>query len=306
MAFDGDTTRPVARVNPRIFRAIYERFGYRQAICRDNNSLSYVVEPAPGLWLLAIDSCKYDENKTNAHPVVSGRIRPETMSWIQDVMQNAGARGKQVIGFMHHGVNQHFFGEADFFPDYLLDDWAATSVQLAQAGLKVIFTGHYHSTDAAYLVDQAMNPLSPLCDVETASLAVYPCAYRIATLDAQQQLSIETRRINAINFDTGGMPFQQYAFNAVFAPTVEIATARIMATFGVPREQAAAVAPLVTQAIVANYTGDEAPSPQILALIQSLVSGPNEPDHSLGLILAGLWTDLPPGDSNVAVSIGGN
>jgi 3',5'-cyclic AMP phosphodiesterase CpdA len=305
VSFHGDVTRPVATVNPHQFRAIYQRFGYNQAIARDCSSLSYVAEPTPGVWLLAIDSCKYDESKTNTHPVTSGRIRPETMTWIQDVMQQANARNKQVIAFMHHGVNQHFFGEADLFADWLLDDWATTSLQLAQTGLKVVFTGHYHSTDAAYLVDANHNPLSPLCDVETASLAAFPCAYRIATLDSEQ-LRLETQRVTAIQFNTGGVPFQQYAFNAVFAPTVEIATTRIMAMFGLPRAQAAAVAPLVAQAIIANYAGDETPSAETQALINGLISSPNEPDHTFGLILGGLWTDLPPADSNLVLPLGAN
>lgn len=303
--YKGDTNRPVATVTPRLFKAIYQQFGYREAVEQDRHSLSYVAEPVRGLWLLAIDSCKYDESKTNAHPVVSGRIRPETMTWIQGVMQKAHARGKQVIAFTHHGVNQHFFGEADLFPDYLLDDWANTSIQLAQTGLKVIFTGHYHSQDAAYLVDATLTPLSPLCDVETASLAAYPCAFRIATLDSQNLLHIESQQVTAINADTGGLPFQEYAFNAIFAPTVELAAARIEATFGLPHDQAAAVAPLVAQAIVANYAGDEAPSAETQAFINALIGSP-EPQHTLGTILWGLWTDLPPADGELVLPVGIN
>lgn len=307
--FKGDETRPVATVTPRLFRSIYQRFGYGQAIARDVNSLSYVAEPAPGLWLLAVDTCKYEESKTNEHPVVSGRIRPETMAWIQSVMQEAHAQNKQVIGFMHHGVNQHFFGEDQFFGDWLLDDWPEASVQLAMTGLKVVFTGHYHSTDAAYLVDQTLAPLSPLCDVETASLATYPCAYRLATLDTQGVLHIETRRVEDIDFDTGGVEFQDYALNAVFGPTAAIVAARLESQLGVPHAQAIAAAPLVTQAIVANYAGDEDPSPETEAIIAQLIGSPDGREQTLGWLLWGLWTDLPPGpttdqlDSTLALPI---
>ncbi|HLP78417.1 MAG TPA: metallophosphoesterase [Candidatus Paceibacterota bacterium] len=299
----GNKTRRVPTVTPQLFRTIYRQFGYDEAIERDHNSLSYVAEPVRGVWLLAIDSCKYDESKTNDHPVVSGRIRPETMVWIRSVMQKANARNKQVVAFMHHGVNQHFFGESDLFSDFLVDDWTGTSVQLAQTGLKVIFTGHYHSTDAAYLVNQTLTPLSPLCDVETASLATYPCAFRIAALDFQKQLSITTQRVTDIRHSTGGIPFQQYAFTKIYAPTLEIATTRIMSMFGLPREQAAAVAPLVTQGIIANYAGDEMPSAQTQAIINSLMTSTQEPDHTFGLILWGLWTDLPPGDGTLTLSL---
>lgn len=295
--FVGDNTKPVAHTCPQNFRAIYKRFGYGEAINLDTNSLSYVAEPIPGLWLLGIDSCKYEESKTNAHPVVGGRIRAGTMQWIQDVMQQAHAQNKQVIAFMHHGLNQHFFGEAAQFADYLVDDWAGTSVQLAQTGLKLIFTGHYHSQDAAYLVDENMTPLTPLCDVETASLAAYPCAFRVATLDETNMVHIESRAVTNVDWDTGGLPFQQYAFNAIFNPTADIATARIEAGFGLPHDQAAAVAPLVAQGIIANYAGDETPSAETQAMIGGLLSSA-EPMHTLGMILGGLWTDLPPVPDN--------
>lgn len=289
----GDSSKPVPSVSPGLFRALYQRFGYGQALDRDVNSLSYVVEPTPGLWLLAIDTCKYDESKTNAHEVVSGRIRPETMAWIQAVMQKANAKGKKVIAFEHHGVNQHFFGEDAFFPEFLLDNWAATSMQLAQTGLKVIFTGHYHSTDAAYLVNENLQPLSPLCDVETASFAAYPCAYRVAELDSQNLLHITTRSIVDINYDIGTGSLQDYALNAIFDPTANIVAARVKAIFGLSDAEAAAVAPIITAGIVANYAGDENPSPETQALIAQFIAGP-EPQHTLGLFLWGLWTDLPP------------
>jgi 3',5'-cyclic AMP phosphodiesterase CpdA len=304
LRYDGNTTKRVPGTTPELFRAIYERFGYGgPAVDRDSASLSYVVEPVRGLWLLAVDTCKYEESKTLGYPVVSGRIRPETMVWIQKVMTKAHAQGKQVIAFMHHGVNQHFFGEAQLFPDFLLDDWVNASLALAQTGLKVVFTGHYHSQDAAYLVDQNRTPLSPLVDVETGSLVSFPCAFRIATLDAQDQLHIESRYVTAIDFNTGGVKFQDYAYNAIFWPTKEIVTGRIVDMFGVPREQVAAVAQAVTQAIIANYAGDESPSDATMVLIGNLLSSP-EPYHTLGAILGGLWTDLPPTpDSDLTVSI---
>ncbi len=299
----GDTTQPVPGTTPELFRAIYQRFGYGgRAVDRDTNSLSYVVEPVRGLWLLAVDTCKYDESKQLGYPVVSGRIRPETMVWIQGVMQRAHAQGKQVIAFMHHGVNQHFFGEAQLFSDYLLDDWVNVSFALAQTGLKVVFTGHYHSQDSSYLVDADRNPLSPLVDVETGSLVTYPCAYRVATLDSQNMLHVESRRVTSINFDTGGVPFQEYASNVIYGATVPIVTGSLTNMFPIPYDQAAAVAPYVAQGLIANYAGDENPSPETLTLIDQWLGSP-EPLHTLGLFLLGFWTDLPPADNELFLSI---
>ena len=49
---------------------------------------------------------------------------------------------------MHHGIVEHFMGESVIFPDYLVDNWSARADELMQAGLKVIFTGHFHANDA--------------------------------------------------------------------------------------------------------------------------------------------------------------
>ena len=83
----GDTTRPVPNTSPETFRALYQRFGYGKAIARDSGSLSYVAEPVPNLWLLAIDSCKYQDNLQLGTPVIGGRLSPETMTWILTRLQ---------------------------------------------------------------------------------------------------------------------------------------------------------------------------------------------------------------------------
>jgi hypothetical protein len=296
----GDTTRPVPNVSPNVFRALYQRFGYGQAIERDANSLSYLAEPAPGLWLLAIDSCKYQDNLELGTPVVSGRISPETMTWILAKLQEAQAAGKQVIAMMHHGVNLHFAGEDQVFPDYLVDDWQDVSTQLAGAGLQVIFTGHYHSQDAAYPVDAHYQPIFTLCDVETGSLVQYPCAYRIVTIDGKL-LDIKSQRVTSIDAGTKCMPFQTYAEQTLRGLLPVQVEAELTALFpGITPEQVAGVTPLVVDALVANYAGDESPSDTTKAILNGLVHSP-EPAHTLGLMLGGLWTDLWPPDNNLTI-----
>jgi hypothetical protein len=75
-----------------------------------------------------------------------------------------------------------------------------------------------------------------------------------------------------------------------------------MSLFQLPQNQAAQVAPLVTDAIIANYAGDEAPSAQTQAMIGGFVASP-EPLHTLGLMLGGLWMDLPPHDNQLALPL---
>ena len=303
-AYSGDVATPIATINEHEFRALYQRFGYGQAIDHAPDSLSYVAEPVPGLWLLALDSAKWAESAQSPHPVVSGRLTASTMAWALKKIQQAEHHGKQVVAFMHHGVNQHFFAEPTIFADYLVDDWQNVSAQLAGAGLKVIFTGHYHSQDAAWPLDATGTPQPTLCDIETGSLIQFPCAYRTAELDSSGQLKIESHRITQIAADLGGVPFQQYAEAYLRSLLPYQVTAELEYLFGLPADQAEAIAPIVVDALVANYAGDENPSDQTLAMLQWFLSQP-EPSHTLGELLGSLWIDLPPGDNNLTVPVRG-
>jgi len=75
VSFQTSPPTPVERVSPSLFKRIYDEYGYREAIAQDPSSLSYVAEPAPGIWLFAIDSAEYGNNEALGHPVTAGRIR---------------------------------------------------------------------------------------------------------------------------------------------------------------------------------------------------------------------------------------
>jgi len=304
VAYLGDTTQPVPTVDPQMFRSLYERFGYGQAIAQDSYSLSYVTEPVRGVWVMGLDSCRYEDSKQLGYPVVGGRLKPQTMAWALNTIQEAKTRGKQLVAFMHHGVNEHFPAEPAIFADYLVEDWAEVSAQLAGAGLRVIFTGHYHSQDAAYPMDSTGSPIPTLCDVETSSLVMYPSAYRIATIE-DSNLEIESHRVTAIDAPTDGLPFQQFALSFLQARLPALATYQLMSLFGLPQQQAAQIAPLVADALIANYAGDENPDAYRQSVMNALVASP-EPMHTLGLMLWGFWLDPQPADNDLTIPIGMN
>lgn len=54
MSFSGAIATPVATVSPVEFANVYHQFGYGEAKAMDTDSLSYMVEPVPGLVLLEI------------------------------------------------------------------------------------------------------------------------------------------------------------------------------------------------------------------------------------------------------------
>ena len=292
--FDGDNSYPVPTITADQFRSLYSDFGYGSAIATDPNSLSYVAEPVKGLWVLCLDANEY-YNNTSDYCVVAGNIKDGTMAWAKEELAEAKERGKTVIGMMHHGVIEHFMGESVIFSDYLVDNWEAKADELMNAGLKVIFTGHFHANDAVERVTGA----NSLVDIETGSPVIYSSPYRLAVL-ADNKLTIKTKHVEKIYFPGLTGSFQDFE-KAFTLNGVEI-QAQYMLTnppYNVPADVASGISPVFAQAMLAHLGGDETISPEAAAAIQAVYDA--SPD--LGQILMGLFTDLPPADNSLVVNL---
>jgi predicted MPP superfamily phosphohydrolase len=191
-AYRGGKAVPAESVSKEEFAELYASFGYSDALNRDGASLSYLAGINESAWLLCFDTNRYAEHTTTS--VTGGRILPETMRWALDILDEAKEKGITVLGMMHHGLVEHMPYQAAFFPQYLIDDWEKNAGILADAGLKVVFTGHFHANDITAHTSSAGNVLY---DVETASLAQYPFAYRIMELSGEG-LSVDTRFVESV------------------------------------------------------------------------------------------------------------
>ena len=300
LSYSGDTTTPVPNVSPEEFEKIYRNFGYHSPLDRDSASLSYLVEPVKGLWLLSIDSCKYENNETLGSPETSGAIRTETLSWIQQKLADAQTQGKTVIAFMHHGATEHYTGQSTAFPEYVVDDWKTVSKTLPDAGLRLIFTGHYHANDITRTVRTDGGPT--LVDAETGSLVTYPSPIRFVSL-LDEQASITTDYVTSIKYDTGGLAFPDYAQADLYKGLYGIAVYSLENSYGLNATAAAAYAPYVAKAFMAHYAGDEKITAEASAFIGSLLGSGNPTYIYLGQMLGSLWTDLAPADGSTVVGL---
>jgi hypothetical protein len=129
----------------------------------------------------------------------------------------------------------------------------------------------------------------------------YPCAYRVVTLQ-DATLHIQTLRITDIDSDTGGVPFQEYAENFLRARMQNIVVAELMGIFQLPQTVAEQLAPLVSDALVANYAGDEDIPPETEAMLHGFVQQGGMME-TLGYLLLGIWTDLPPADNELTIQL---
>jgi len=294
--FDGDQTESVETISPEQFSSMYEGYGYGSAIARDPNSLSYISEPFKDFFVVAIDANEY-YNNTPEESVTAGNIKDATMEWIETQLAGLKSKkGKVVIGMMHHGVIEHFIGESVIFPDYLVDDRFARAEELMQAGLKVIFTGHFHGNDAVQLVSDGLT----LTDIETGSPVSYNSPYRIINL-VDKTMYVTTKHITTIDYPgLDGVPFPEYEAAISFAAFEFLAKYMLMSPpYNVPEVYATMVAPVFSKAMMAHFAGDETITDETAAEIQFVYS--ISPD--LGNMLYGFYTDLPPTDNDFVVDL---
>ena len=191
-SYTGAKPVPAEGISESDFVKLYAPFGYGDAFSRDSSSLSYAMTIDETTWLLCLDTSRYGEYTRSS--VSGGRILPQTLQWAVDLLRKAREKGVTVLGMMHHGLVEHMPYQALFFSDYLVDGWQQRAATLADEGLRVVFTGHFHSNDITRLISPGGNPIY---DVETASLAGFPFAYRIIQLE-EGKLSIDTRFVTSI------------------------------------------------------------------------------------------------------------
>lgn len=302
VSYDGALAVPVPSVSVAEFATLYAPFGYGDAVARDPNSLSYVAEPIPGLWILAMDAC-HPERNTNGTAFVGGYFDPLRLSWLTNQLAAARAQGKFVLGMMHQGLVEHFAGQKIFFSDFIVDNHQSLAQLFASFGMEVVFTGHFHAQD---VVKANVCP-GALYDVATGSAASFPCPYRLLSLDPNGMLAITSHFITNINYDLGGVPFPAYASNKVYAGWVDISAILLKnPPFALSQTNVQYVAPALAEALVSHYQGDEGTRP-LSASTQGILAylrGQADPASQIVVnLLTALFTDGPPPDNNLTIHL---
>lgn len=299
VAFDYDTTYPVPTINPQEFKSIYTNYGFNEAIAVDTASLTYISEPIPGLQILSIDVCRYDSNYIQNNPQTAGGFKPQVLQWVKDRIIDAKSLNKVIIAIQHHNMLEHFTNQKEIFSEYVVDEWEDVYSELADLGLKVVFTGHFHAHDIRSITTASGNIFF---DVETGSTVTWPCPYRIMTINTDTVLNITGKKVESINYDTGSLTFQEYGLNDL--ETGLPGTIIYYLTSppqNIDQETAEFVEPAFTESLIAHYAGNEgSPSLNTSFIIWSLyLSG----YAYIAEALESIWDDFPPDDWNTSIDL---
>ena len=179
VAYDGASTTPADVATDDWFSTQYANYGYGNSSERESTSLTYACEPIEGLVVIGIDSG------------LDGSLSSATLEWIVGKTLAAKESGKKVIAMMHHPLIPHFTGVENFVEWAVVKNYETVRNTLADAGIRVVFTGHFHTSDIA--MDKNADLSREIYDVTTGSLISYPCDYREVTLSNDlSELSITT------------------------------------------------------------------------------------------------------------------
>ena len=297
VAFEGDQTRVVENVTAEEFASIYEDYGYAASLERDTGTLSYLAEPVPGLWLLALDGTHWKSNKPGQHSKTGAAFNEQTLQWIEDILIRAKREKKSVIVAIHHGVLEHYPANEDFYSQYLVDDHEKVAELLATYDVKLVFSGHFHAQDIT--LKKFSDTGKTLYDIETGSLVTSPCPYRIVDLTLDQKAIIESRYIDSIPSHKDN--FKTYSAQYVYDGTLKLAEAALK-KFMVSEKDRKLVNPQVAKAYTTHLRGDEI-KPEIaidkngLGLWGRIVLGIQ------GELIEGWYTDLPPADNRITIDL---
>jgi 3',5'-cyclic AMP phosphodiesterase CpdA len=186
--FRGAAQVPADAVSPDEFVQIYDRYGYGDALERDETSLSYLAQLNAHQWILMLDSAVYDINAAQGYPEVRGGFTDQSLAWIAACGQRARAAGMQLVAAMHHSVADH---SAVIRDGYTVEEADQVARTLAEAGVRLVFTGHIHIQDIAL----RSTPAGPVYDVATNALSVFPNHYGRLQWSSSGALSYRSAKV---------------------------------------------------------------------------------------------------------------
>ena len=187
------------------FKKIYKDLGYDHALSTRADDCSYTADLGEKYRLIALDSCD---------PTVSTAdgMSAEKVTWVLKEAKAAKAEGRAPILMMHHNLLDHLPMQRIVSRNFIVRFHKTTAALFADAGIKIVLTGHEHCSDAASYTSAAG---SVIYDFATTSLTMYPLSYRVFRF-SENEIAYESNYITsvdtaALNAAVAGYPAETLA-----------------------------------------------------------------------------------------------
>ncbi len=196
---------------------MYYEFGPNEAISTHKESMSYVVQLAPGYRLFALN----DDTNYKPEGERGSGFSDDCMKWILEQLEDARKNDQYVIAMTHHPMiaPSPFYaiiGKGDMQRNH-----ETTREIFADAGLHCMITGHTHVHDISSIVSKKGNVFY---DVACGALIGCPPVMRNITFDPKNnKIDVDTVVIKDVpGLDTNGKPFDEYMKGFFFGMIAEV------------------------------------------------------------------------------------
>ena len=166
----------------------YYEFGYKEALVTTDYDCSYTADLSDKYRLIALDSCDY--TKSTEDGMTEAKVQ-----WVIDQAEAAYADGKNPILMMHHNLLDHMPMQRILSRNFIIKNHSLTAERWANAGIKLVFSGHEHCSDATTFTSALGNKIS---DFATTSLSMYPLQYRYIEM-RDDTITYEAKTIEKID-----------------------------------------------------------------------------------------------------------
>ena len=175
--YKGGETKTTSSVSYEEFLKIYKNYGYNEAIYKDNNSFSYFTKLTNNLYLLMLDTAKYDD-----HQEISGRVKDSSFELIRKSIDYLDEVDGKMIVASHHNINCH----NDLFKTNYQIENSDEVKELIKDRCILYFSGHMHI--------QSIKEES-IPEILNESLACAPCQYGVLDV-SNDSFNYKTQIIN--------------------------------------------------------------------------------------------------------------
>ena len=172
------------------FIETYYEFGYKEALETVEGTCSYTADLNGEYRLIAVDSC--DPTKSTEDGMTSDKV-----NWVIEQAEKAYADGKYPILMMHHNLLDHLPVQRILSRNFIIRNHLVTADKFANAGIKLVFTGHEHCSDAAVHTSSLGNKIY---DFATTSLTMAPTSFRMFSV-TDEEITYEEKTIDSIDVD---------------------------------------------------------------------------------------------------------
>ena len=196
---------------------MYYDFGPSEAIATHRESMSYVVQLAPGYRLFALN----DDTNFKPEGESGSGFSDDCMAWIMEQLRDAQEHDQYVIAMTHHPMiaPSPFYaliGKGDMQRNH-----ETTREIFADAGLHCMLTGHTHIHDISYVTTEKGNRFY---DIACGAAIGCPPTMRTVVFDPKNaKIDVDTIMIkNVPGMDTDGKPFDEYMKGFFFGMIGEV------------------------------------------------------------------------------------